>query len=246
MRSIIVLPTYNERENIKELVTRIFTATPEIVVLIVDDNSPDGTGEKVEELMRIYPHLRLLKRKGKDGLGKAYIHGFEVALRENFDTIMMMDGDLSHDPAVIPQMLAKRVGYDLVIGSRYIPGGETEGWELWRRLLSRGGNWYARMILCVPFRDCTTGYNAVSARLLRSINFATINTAGYAFIMHLKYLLWKAGATVTEIPIHYQSRTAGKSKISNHIIAEGLLAPWKMLFEQARAGRRKRADARRR
>ncbi len=239
MKSIIVLPTYNERDNIDELLRRIFAAAPDISVLIVDDSSPDGTGERVRELMRAYSHLRLITRTAKDGLGKAYIHGFAAVLKEDFDTIMMMDGDLSHDPAMIPKLLAQRARYDLVVGSRYIPGGTTEGWELWRRLLSRWGNRYARAILRVPFRDCTTGYNAVCARLLRSLTLATINTAGYAFIMHLKYLLWKAGATVTEIPIRYQNRTAGKSKISNHIIAEGLLAPWKMLLKQVRTNHRR-------
>ncbi len=230
MKNIIILPTYNERENIAELLPRIFKYIPEIQVLVVDDNSPDGTRKKVEELMRSFPHLRLLNREKKDGLGKAYIHGFTEVLVEDFDTIIMMDADLSHDPAVIPQMLALRAHYDLVIGSRYIKGGRTNGWELWRRALSRGGNLYARTILRTPFCDCTTGFNAIDARLLRHIDFHKINISGYAFIMHLKYLLFRAGARIKEIPITYQNRTVGKSKISNHIIAEGILAPWKMII----------------
>ena len=230
-KSVIVLPTYNERENMLALIPAIFTLLPDISILIVDDNSPDGTGEVVKRLMERYPTLKLLMRRGKEGLGKAYVHGFREALKDaRVQTIVMMDGDLSHDPASIPRLLELRASFDLVIGSRYILGGETSGWELWRWALSRGGNIYARTILGVPFHDCTTGFNAISASLLHAIDFGKLNLSGYAFIMHLKYLLYKAGARVTEIPITYKNRTAGKSKISNHIIAEGVLAPWKMLF----------------
>ena len=232
MKSVVVLPTYNERENVAVLLPRIFALVPEISVLVVDDHSPDGTGKVVEGLIGAFPNLRLFTREKKEGLGKAYISGFQEALKEkDVETIIMMDADLSHDPKHLPEMLTLRAQFDLIIGSRYIPGGKTVGWEVWRRILSRGANLYARTIIRAPFKDCTTGFNAINARLLRTIDFDAINLSGYAFIMHLKYLLLKAGARIREIPIEFKNRTAGKSKMSQSIIREGVLAPWKMILK---------------
>ncbi|OHA20358.1 MAG: hypothetical protein A2849_01110 [Candidatus Taylorbacteria bacterium RIFCSPHIGHO2_01_FULL_51_15] len=228
--AIVVIPTYNEKENVENLIPAIFSLVPEIHVLVVDDNSPDGTAEAIQKLKKTYSGLRLLSRRRKEGLGKAYVQGFEEALKDpQISTLIMMDADLSHDPKHLKEMLALRSEYDLVIGSRYIPGGATIGWELWRRLLSRFANLYARTIIGAPFKDCTTGYNAISAKILSTVNFDTINLSGYAFIIHLKYLLYKAGARVREIPIVFKNRTAGTSKMSLNIISEGVLAPWKML-----------------
>lgn len=230
-KAALVLPTYNERENMQALIPAVYALLPELTIYVVDDNSPDGTALAVLELQQSYPNLRLVRRAKKDGLGRAYLHGFKEALKDPaVEAIFMMDGDLSHDPAHMPEMLALQSTHDLVIGSRYISTGRTLGWELWRRLLSRYGNVYARTILGVPYRDCTSGYNCIRASLLRSLDFNRLNLSGYAFIMHLKYLLHSAGARTLEIPITYKNRTVGKSKISNHIIAEGIIAPWKMLF----------------
>lgn len=232
MRDVVIIPTYNERENISQLVPEIFKFVPEAEVLVVDDNSPDGTGDAVKEMMGRYPHLRLLSRPKKEGLCPAYIQAFRQILSEgNTRTITMMDADFSHDPKYLPEMFKKSEEYGVVAGSRYIKGGGTEGWELRRRLLSRAGNFYCRVITGLPVRDCTGGFNCMRAEVLRRVDFERIlQFRGYAFIMALKYYLWKAGAKFLEIPILFKNRTRGKSKISSRIVREGLLTPWRLVF----------------
>lgn len=231
MKSVIVIPTFNEKENINIIIPLIFKTERDVHVLVVDDNSPDGTGDKVTEMQQNFKNLSLLSRQKKEGLGKAYIDAFREVLKDqNVSTIIMMDADLSHDPKHISQMIELRKKYDVVVGSRYIKGGKTEGWELYRRVLSRLGNIYAKIITGMPINDCTGGFNATSADVLREIKLDDINMSGYAFIMQFKYLLFKKGATFFEIPICFKNRTEGVSKISNMIVREGVLAPWKMVF----------------
>ncbi len=229
----IIIPTYNERTNITQLIESVFLTVPDIHVLVVDDNSPDGTADVVRASMLKFPKLELLSRAGKEGLGKAYVHAFrEVLAKGDVQTIIMMDADFSHSPTYLPELLKGRKTADIVVGSRYAQGGQTVGWELWRRVLSYGGNLYCRLITGIPVQDCTGGFNAVNASVLRTVDLDSMDMSGYAFIMELKYLLYAAGASFKEIPIIFKNRTGGESKISGHIISEGLLAPWKMKFKK--------------
>jgi|GEM_PF-476894 len=233
-KDIIIIPTYNERDNIHALIKEIFRVVPRVSIMVVDDNSPDGTAEIVRELMRSFPQLSLLSRKGKEGLGKAYIHAFQKALEDGaVRSVVMMDADFSHSPKYLPEMFSQARLYDVVIGSRYTKGGLTEGWERWRKVLSFGGNLYCRTITRMPMKDCTGGFNIIHASLLRKIDLSHIDMSGYAFIMELKYALYKAGASFKEVPIVFKNRTGGESKITNHIISEGVLAPWKMIFKRS-------------
>lgn len=227
----IVLPTYNEKENIETIIRRIYEAVPYVRVLVVDDNSPDGTAVIVTNLMKEFPYLSLTSRAVKDGLGRAYIHGFKKVLEDiEAASVLMMDADLSHDPKYIPELHKKLEEFDVVVGSRYVKGGAVIGWELWRRILSRGGNLYAKFITRLPINDLTGGFNCIRASLLRKSAFENIHSSGYAFIIELKYVLWKAGARFAQIPIIFKNRTGGESKISNHIITEGIIAPWKLIL----------------
>lgn len=231
MRTVVIIPTYNEKENIEVIIPLIFNTVPDINILVVDDNSPDGTSLSVKILIKKYSNLSLIERPKKDGLGRAYIQAFKDVLKDNqVETIVMMDADLSHDPKHLRQMIELRKKYDVVVGSRYIKGGSTEGWELYRRILSRCGNIYAKVITGLPIYECTGGFNAISVNVLRKLRFEDINISGYAFIMHFKYLLFIGGATFYEIPICFKNRVEGVSKLSNLIIREGILAPWKMVF----------------
>lgn len=228
----VVLPTYNERENIETILDKIFKAVPGISVLVVDDNSPDGTSSLVEKMKERNKNLSLMLRKGKEGLGKAYIDGFKHVLNEGFHTIIMMDADLSHDPLHIIEMIDKSRDYSVVVGSRYAEGGETAGWELWRRILSRYGNIYARVVTGLPVRDLTGGFNLMRREVLEKVDFSDFNASGYAFIMELKSKLHRAGGVFCEIPITFRNRTGGESKISSHIISEGVVAPWRIRFKK--------------
>jgi len=229
MKNVIVIPTYNEKENIEILIPTLFKIIPDITVVVVDDNSPDGTGLSVTELQRRYPRLSLISGKEKNGLGSAYINAFSEVLKDSdIQNVIMMDADLSHKPEYLPEMIKKSEEFTVVIGSRYIQGGKTEGWEFWRRVLSFFGNFYCRLITGMPIQDATSGFNVISAELLRKINFSKMDMSGYAFIMELKYLLYRAGGTFFEVPITFINRVGGESKISSHIISEGVLAPWKM------------------
>ena len=231
MRSTIIIPTYNEFENIQVIIPRIFDIVPDTSVLVVDDNSPDGTKEAVNDLKRKYPNLSLLSRSRKEGLGKAYTDAFKEVLKDVPDIIIMMDADLSHDPKYLLEMMRQARLFDLVIGSRYVQGGATVGWELWRKALSFFGNLYARLVTNLPAYDLTAGFNCINVAYLQKVNLESIDSSGYAFQIELKYLLRKAGAKLVEIPITFVNRTGGESKISNHIISEGIMAPWKILWK---------------
>jgi dolichol-phosphate mannosyltransferase len=229
MKTVIVIPTYNEKENIGPLLEKIFTLLPEVFILVVDDNSPDKTAETVREKQKKFSHLFLLVREKKEGLGKAYVDAFSRVIKDSeVDKVVMMDADFSHDPERLPAFLAAAAQSDIVVGSRYVKGGGTVGWELWRRILSRFGNFYARLITGMPLADLTGGFNLMAADFLRRINLEGLDMSGYAFIMEIKSSLFIAGAKFYEVPIIFRNRREGESKISSHIIREGVIAPWKI------------------
>ena len=234
MRKItIVIPTYNEAMNIAGICAAVLAVAPEVHILIVDDNSPDGTGAIALELAKNDSHISVLERKGKEGLGKAYLNAFEIILADpEVEIICTMDADFSHNPSDIPALIAACTNHDVAIGSRYIRGGTTEGWSFWRKMLSRGGNLYARFVIGIPVWDITAGFSAVQTQALRKIDLGTIDSSGYAYQIELKYALWKSGAHIVEIPIIFRERIGGESKISGHIISEGIMAPWKMIWRR--------------
>jgi len=224
MRVVVVLPTYNERENVQRLLSAVRDALPDADLLVVDDNSPDGTAILVEETAADLGQIKLLRRPGKQGLGSAYRQGFAVALDEGYDVVVSMDVDFSHDPAVLTDLLAViDAGADAVIGSRYVPGGATVDWPLHRRLLSRLGNRYTSFVLGLQLRDCTSGYRAYRAEALRAIEPATTTAEGYAFLTELVRRLVRGGWRVMETPIVFTDRRYGSSKMSSRIVAESML-----------------------
>lgn len=233
MKNVVIIPTYNEKQNVNSLIEAIFKILPDIFILVVDDNSPDGTGNIVKDLQKKFPNLNLLVRNKKEGLGKAYPNAFEEVLKDSdAESVIMMDADFSHNPSYLPLILEASRGVDVVVGSRYTKGGGTEGWELWRRLLSRWGNFYAKTITRLPVADCTGGFNLIKTHILKRTDFSDIDASGYAFQIELKYLLWKSGARFAELPIIFKNRIEGESKISRHIILEGIIAPWKMIIKK--------------
>ena len=187
--TVILIPTYNEKENIIQMIPRVFKFAPNISIMVIDDNSPDGTAEEVEKMQQKYPNLSLYKRDKKEGLGRAYMDAFKKVLREKPETkfICTMDADLSHDPKYLPKIFEATDKHDYIIGSRYIPGGSIVGWEFRRKLLSYLGNHYVRLITGIPSHDCTSGFSCISTNILRKINFIDFDTSGYAFLIYLKY-----------------------------------------------------------
>lgn len=234
MRNMIILPTYNERENIALIISNIVKTIPNIRIMVVDDNSPDGTAQIVRELQNQFPDLLLYERKIKEGLGNAYKDSFEKILKElDVENIITMDSDFSHAPEDLLPMLKFIQTCDVVIGSRYIPGGKICGWKLRRRVLSRLGNLYCKIMIGVPINDLTGGFNVISVKALQKIPFRDILSSGFAFFIELKTMLWKSGAKILESPITFQDRVAGSSKISKSIITEGLKAPWKIILKNS-------------
>src|SRR3954447_21545969 len=215
-RTIIVLPTYDERENVVGLLAAVRAAVPDADVLVVDDNSPDGTAGLVEEAAADLGQIKLLRRPGKQGLGSAYREGFAVALDEGYEIVVTMDVDFSHDPAVLPELLRLiDAGADAVIGSRYVPGGDTVDWPWHRRVLSRWGNRYTSLLLGLQIRDCTSGYRAYRADALARIAPQTTSAEGYAFLTELVRRLVRSGCRVMETPIVFRDRRFGESKMSS-------------------------------
>ena len=232
MKDFIIIPTYNERGNISRLIPRIFQLYPDINVIVVDDSSPDGIAEEVKKLMQKYPNLELNSRPRKLGLGTAYIQTFQKLLNEHGDirSITEMDADFSHAPETIKTFLKEIDNFDLVIGSRYMPGGSVKNWSIFRKVLSRGGNIYAKMVTGIPINDLTAGFKCYRAGLLRKYDFNFIHSNGYAYQIEMKNIAWRLGAGIKEIPITFTERIEGVSKISGNIIYEGIIAPWRIRF----------------
>ncbi len=223
MKTLIIIPTYNEVENLPPLLKEIFEYAPEADVLIVDDNSPDGTGKLADEIHNENPKVQVIHRSGKLGLGTAYIAGFKHAIEHDYDAAFEMDADFSHDPKYLPDFLKTIEQADLVIGSRYIRGGSTPNWSLLRRFISGGGNIYARFMLGMPVHDATAGFRCYSSSVLRSIDLDTIQSQGYAFQIEMAYRVSQRGFKIVEIPISFLDRRVGKSKMSRKIFIEGFL-----------------------
>jgi dolichol-phosphate mannosyltransferase len=218
MTTFCVIPTYNERDNLEPLLTRLRAAAPELQVLLVDDGSPDGTADMAEALNETLGGVRVHRRAGKQGLASAYTDGFALALEAGAERVVQMDADLSHAPEDVPRLLEKSA--DLVLGSRYVPGGGTRNWPLQRRLLSRFGSLYARLWLSMPFHDLTGGFKAWRAAPLRAALAQPVASDGYAFQVEMTLRAWRAGATITEVPIVFVERVAGVSKIDRAIALE--------------------------
>lgn len=222
MRTLVVVPTYDERDNIDELVARTM-AVPNVDLLVVDDGSPDGTGERVEELAADEPRLRCLHRAGKGGLGSAYRAGLGQGYDEGYDVLVEMDADLSHDPAALPELIGALEHSDLSIGSRYVPGGGVENWPVHRRALSAGGNHYVRAVTGVPVHDVTSGFRAFRAPVLDAIGLRDLRSDGYSFQLETALQAWRQGFRISEVPITFVERVAGASKISRAIVVEAML-----------------------
>jgi len=232
----LILPTYNEAENIEGLVraalAQLETTGREHTILVVDDGSPDGTGRIVDRLAEELAFVRVLHRERKQGLGRAYLAGFGLALENGAELVLEMDADFSHDPADLPRLIAAAEAADLVLGSRYVPGGGVSSWGRVRRLLSRGGSAYARILLGVPVRDLTGGFKCFHRRGLEAIDLEHVPADGYGFQIELTYKAVRAGFTVAEIPIVFRERTVGKSKMTARIALE---AVWKVPLLRFRA-----------
>ncbi|MEV8635158.1 polyprenol monophosphomannose synthase [Streptosporangium sp. NPDC051023] len=228
-RVLVIVPTYNERENLPMIVGRLRAAVPEAHLLIADDNSPDGTGEIADGLAADDDHVSVLHRPGKQGLGAAYIEGFHWGLKEGFDVLVEIDADGSHQPEELPKLLEKVAdGADLAVGSRWVPGGKVVNWPISRELLSRGASLYSRIMLGVPIRDATAGFRAYRASTLEKIGLNDVESQGYCFQIDLTLRTVHHGLRVTEVPITFVERTVGASKMSRSIILEALwrVAVW--------------------
>ena len=231
-RALIVIPTYNEIENLEAITRAVMTRTPASVhVLVVDDGSPDGTGKKADELAQNEPRIHVLHRTQKQGLGPAYIAGFRWGFSQNYDQLIEMDADFSHNPEFLPKMLDLLGTHDFVIGSRYVQGGGTVNWGLMRKIISRGGSFYARMVLGAPIRDFTGGFNGWNRKVLEEINLSSLEAGGYSFQIELKYRAFKKGFRYTEFPILFEDRRVGKSKMSSRIVVEALALVPKLRFK---------------
>jgi len=228
MKTLIIIPTYNEAKNIEKIIEEIFKLNLDVDILVVDDNSPDGTSKIVEEITGRDHKVNLIKRKAKMGLGTAYVAGFKYAIQKRYDYIFEMDADLSHDPKEIPNFLEKIREHDLVIGSRYIKGVNIVNWPLRRLILSYGANIYTRLITGLPVKDSTGGYKCFRRKVLESIDLDKIHSGGYAFQIEMNYKAWKKGFKITEIPIIFIDRTEGRSKMSRKIVREAIWMVWKL------------------
>jgi dolichol-phosphate mannosyltransferase len=231
---LLVIPTYNERENLPLLIDDLLQLDLAVDILVVDDNSPDGTGRVADELAGAHPdRIRVLHRPAKQGIGPAYMAGFQLALASPAALIGQMDADRSHDPHQLPDLVAAVAGSDLALGSRYVQGGCTEGWPFHRRLISRLGGLYSRLVLGIPVRDLTGGYKVYRREVLEQIGLDRIKSDGYAFQIETTYRARRLGYSTAEVPIRFVDRVAGKSKLSRRIVVEACFVVWRLRFDRS-------------
>ncbi|MBN1398395.1 MAG: polyprenol monophosphomannose synthase [Bacteroidetes bacterium] len=230
-RSLIIIPTYNEADNIPKIIPEILAQNEGFHVLVVDDNSPDGTANLVKEMQKNDSRVHLLERPSKQGLGTAYVAGFKYALSQGFDFAFEMDADFSHDPKSLVKLLAKTDEYDLVIGSRYICGVNVVNWPMSRLILSYAANMYTRFVTGLPVRDSTAGFKCYRRAVLESMDLDSIKSNGYSFQIETNFMAWKNGFRLCEVPIIFVDRRAGVSKMSKHIIFEAAWMVWKLKFK---------------
>lgn len=228
MRALVIVPTYNERENLAELLTRIFAQNLPLEVLVVDDNSPDGTGELADELAAKDPRIHVMHRAGKLGLGSAYVAGFRWALERGFDAAFEMDADFSHNPDSLGDFLKELVDADLVLGSRYLHGVTVVNWPLSRLILSYAANVYSRIITGMPVKDLTGGFKCFRRQVLEAIDWSRVRSDGYAFQIEINFKAWRKGFRIKEIPILFVDRRAGVSKMSGSIVGEAAWMVWRL------------------
>jgi dolichol-phosphate mannosyltransferase len=231
MKTLIVVPTYNEKENIPALIDEILKLNRGLHILVVDDNSPDGTGHLVKEISQRNPAVHLLSRPGKQGLGRAYIAGLTWGLDQGYEFLFEMDADFSHRPVDLATLLDRQKDADFLVGSRYVPGGMTKNWGLLRKIISRGGSLYSQIILGYPLQDWTGGFNGWSRRVLERIRLDTVKSNGYSFQIELKYRALKNGFRGLEVPILFEDRRVGQSKMSFKIVIEAFYRVWKIRFQ---------------
>ena len=228
MKTLVIIPTYNECENIARLIPLVLEKDDGLEILVVDDNSPDGTAQIVHTIVDENPRVHLLSRPGKLGLGTAYVDGFKYALERDYDAVMEMDADFSHDSIEIPNFIAAAKSADFIQGSRYCRGVNVINWSIWRLLLSYFANVYTRIVTGMPVMDGTGGYRLIKCDVLRNINLHNIKSNGYSFQIELLFKVWKKGYKVKEIPIIFYERAQGKSKMSNNIVFEAVFMVWKL------------------
>jgi len=239
--TLIVMPTYNERENLPRMVQRLLSLPIKVDLLVVDDNSPDGTGKLADELAAKYPEVHVLHRAEKNGLGRAYLAGFKWALEHNYEFVFEMDGDFSHNPDDVPLFLEAAKDADLVLGSRYVNGIRIINWPLHRLMLSKGAAAYVKLITGMPITDPTGGYKCFRRRALLALDLETVQSNGYSFQVELTHKLWRQGYRVAEVPIIFTERVQGHSKMSGNIVSEALVMVWKLWFQNG-CRRRPRAE----
>jgi dolichol-phosphate mannosyltransferase len=237
--ALVVIPTFNEADNIEAILKAVTTSVPGASVLVVDDGSPDGTGELVEKAADADPRVHLLRGEAKLGLGHAYVTGFTWGLENGYQLFVEMDADFSHDPGAIPDLLSAATEADVVVGSRYIPGGGVVGWSKRRHLLSRAGNVYARLALGFAVKDATGGFRCYRREVLEAVDLAGVRSNGYAFQIDMTYRAWRLGFRLAEVPITFRERELGTSKMSGSIVREALLAVGRWGLLDLLRGRRK-------
>jgi dolichol-phosphate mannosyltransferase len=230
-RFLVVMPTFNERDNLPRIVPRVLEQDPRLELLVVDDNSPDGTGRIAEQMARENPRIHVLHREGKQGLGKAYVAGFKWGLDSDYELFFEMDADMSHPPGAIPEMIEASERYAVVVGSRYVGGRvNVVNWPISRLIISLFGSLYARVITGLPIADCTGGFNCFRRSVLATLDLDLIEANGYAFQIELKFRAWKRGFGITEVPIVFTERTEGESKMSKSIVREAIWRVWRLRF----------------
>jgi dolichol-phosphate mannosyltransferase len=241
--ALIVIPTYNEADNLEPLVREIMALSTAFDILVVDDNSPDGTGEIADQLAEELPAVHVLHRPGKQGLGTAYIAGFHWALERGYEYVLEMDCDFSHHPRYLPAFLERIEQADLVIGSRYVPGGGTANWGIVRKFISGGGNFFARAMLGLKTRDCTGGFRCYRRKMIELVPWEEINVHGYGFQIGAVYHVERLGGRIVETPIIFEDRRLGQSKMSMHIFVEAFAFVIKLAFTGGRVGRAAQSPA---